>query len=172
MIRWTEIVSVPAAAASRIGDPYLRFPFGLPRQVRGLIQCGRDDVRRRSSACRDTGVGFACNRSGVASVDGIWNLDGWRRRLRDPSVEATGSGMCVPRRAGNGIRRLPPLRHVFLGVLGFGVRGTGNRMLTEDKEGEKGGGVACPRCGCRMFDIQACHMFCPGCGGHLDCSDR
>ena len=34
------------------------------------------------------------------------------------------------------------------------------------------GPVDCPRCGSGMVDMQACHMFCPNCGSHLDCSDK
>lgn len=32
--------------------------------------------------------------------------------------------------------------------------------------------VRCPRCDNRMVSMQACHMFCPKCGAHLDCSDK
>lgn len=30
----------------------------------------------------------------------------------------------------------------------------------------------CPRCGEGMLKVQACHMICPRCGAHLDCSDK
>lgn len=32
--------------------------------------------------------------------------------------------------------------------------------------------LRCPRCDNKMVDMQACHMFCPTCGAHLDCSDK
>ena len=32
--------------------------------------------------------------------------------------------------------------------------------------------IMCPKCGSKMVDMQACHMFCPKCGAHLDCSDK
>ena len=32
--------------------------------------------------------------------------------------------------------------------------------------------IACPKCESKMVDMQACHMFCPNCGAHLDCSDK
>jgi len=32
--------------------------------------------------------------------------------------------------------------------------------------------INCPRCEKKMVDMQACHMFCPNCGAHLDCSDK
>ena len=32
--------------------------------------------------------------------------------------------------------------------------------------------IKCPRCDNKMVDMQACHMFCPKCGAHLDCSDK
>jgi hypothetical protein len=28
------------------------------------------------------------------------------------------------------------------------------------------------RCENKMAGMQACHMFCPNCGAHLDCSDK
>ncbi|MDC0193602.1 hypothetical protein OAK01_01320 [Candidatus Nitrosopelagicus sp.] len=30
----------------------------------------------------------------------------------------------------------------------------------------------CPRCKEIMLDVQACHLICPRCGSHLDCSDK
>ncbi|MDH3276806.1 MAG: hypothetical protein OEM21_01770 [Nitrosopumilus sp.] len=39
-------------------------------------------------------------------------------------------------------------------------------IIDMDKE------IRCPRCDNKMVDIQACHMFCPKCGAHLDCSDK
>lgn len=30
----------------------------------------------------------------------------------------------------------------------------------------------CPRCDEVMLDVQACHLICPRCGGHMDCSDK
>jgi hypothetical protein len=32
--------------------------------------------------------------------------------------------------------------------------------------------ITCPRCDNKMVDMQACHMICPNCGAHLDCSDK
>ncbi len=32
--------------------------------------------------------------------------------------------------------------------------------------------ITCIICNSKMIDIQACHMFCPVCGSHLDCSDK
>ena len=32
--------------------------------------------------------------------------------------------------------------------------------------------ITCPKCENKMVDMQACHMFCPNCGAHLDCSDK
>ena len=30
----------------------------------------------------------------------------------------------------------------------------------------------CDRCGHIMKEIQPCHLICPNCGSHLDCSDK
>lgn len=30
----------------------------------------------------------------------------------------------------------------------------------------------CDRCGWEMKKFQACHLICPNCGSHLDCSDK
>jgi len=30
----------------------------------------------------------------------------------------------------------------------------------------------CPRCEEVMLDVQTCHLLCPRCGGHMDCSDK
>lgn len=32
--------------------------------------------------------------------------------------------------------------------------------------------IDCPRCGFEMKHLQACHMICPNCGAHLDCSEK
>ena len=32
--------------------------------------------------------------------------------------------------------------------------------------------VECPRCNEIMLDVQACHLICPRCGSHMDCSDK
>ena len=32
--------------------------------------------------------------------------------------------------------------------------------------------VECPRCNEKMLDVQACHLLCPRCGSHMDCSDK
>jgi len=32
--------------------------------------------------------------------------------------------------------------------------------------------VKCTRCNETMLDMQACHLICPNCGSHLDCSDK
>jgi len=32
--------------------------------------------------------------------------------------------------------------------------------------------VKCPRCNEIMLDMQSCHLICPNCGSHLDCSDK
>ncbi len=32
--------------------------------------------------------------------------------------------------------------------------------------------IKCPKCENKMINLQACHMFCPKCGSHLDCSDK
>ena len=32
--------------------------------------------------------------------------------------------------------------------------------------------IRCPKCDGKIVDMQACHMFCPKCGSHLDCSDK
>jgi len=32
--------------------------------------------------------------------------------------------------------------------------------------------INCLRCGFEMMRMQACHMICPNCGMHLDCSDK
>jgi len=32
--------------------------------------------------------------------------------------------------------------------------------------------IKCPKCDNKMVDMQVCHMFCPNCGTHLDCSDK
>ena len=71
-----------------------------------------------------------------------------RRRIR----------RCWPRPAGAGCAcgagpeaesdRLPPLRHVFLGVLGFGVRGTGNkRCWPKIRRGKRAAGLRVPDAG-------------------------
>ena len=38
--------------------------------------------------------------------------------------------------------------------------------ISMEEEGE------CPRCGEKMLDVQACHLICPRCGSHMDCSDK
>jgi predicted amidophosphoribosyltransferase len=30
----------------------------------------------------------------------------------------------------------------------------------------------CDRCGHDMKEIQPCHLICPNCGSHLDCTDK
>lgn len=30
----------------------------------------------------------------------------------------------------------------------------------------------CPKCGFDMKKMTACHLICPNCGAHLDCSDK
>lgn len=30
----------------------------------------------------------------------------------------------------------------------------------------------CPKCNFKMKNMTACHMICPNCGAHLDCSDK
>lgn len=30
----------------------------------------------------------------------------------------------------------------------------------------------CPKCGFQMKNMTSCHMICPNCGSHLDCSDK
>ena len=30
----------------------------------------------------------------------------------------------------------------------------------------------CPKCKVIMLDVQTCHLICPRCGSHLDCSDK
>jgi len=40
-------------------------------------------------------------------------------------------------------------------------------LLQEDKEV-----IDCPRCGFEMKHMQACHMICPNCGAHMDCSEK
>ncbi len=32
--------------------------------------------------------------------------------------------------------------------------------------------VECPKCGEEMNVFTVCHMICPNCGAHLDCSDK
>ena len=32
--------------------------------------------------------------------------------------------------------------------------------------------VECPKCNEIMLDVQACHLICPRCGSHMDCSDK
>ena len=32
--------------------------------------------------------------------------------------------------------------------------------------------VECPKCNEVMLDVQACHLICPRCGSHMDCSDK
>ena len=32
--------------------------------------------------------------------------------------------------------------------------------------------IDCPRCGFEMRHMQPCHMVCPNCGGHMDCSEK
>ena len=32
--------------------------------------------------------------------------------------------------------------------------------------------IVCPRCETTMNKLTACHMICPNCGAHLDCSDK
>ena len=32
--------------------------------------------------------------------------------------------------------------------------------------------IVCPRCETTMNKFTACHMICPNCGSHLDCSDK
>jgi hypothetical protein len=32
--------------------------------------------------------------------------------------------------------------------------------------------VDCPKCNEKMNKFTACHMICPNCGAHLDCSDK
>jgi hypothetical protein len=32
--------------------------------------------------------------------------------------------------------------------------------------------MKCPRCNEKMNELNACHLICPNCGGHLDCSDK
>jgi predicted RNA-binding Zn-ribbon protein involved in translation (DUF1610 family) len=38
--------------------------------------------------------------------------------------------------------------------------------------GEAHEAIDCPRCGFEMKHMQACHMICPNCGAHLDCSEK
>ena len=30
----------------------------------------------------------------------------------------------------------------------------------------------CDRCGFKMKELNACHLICPNCGSHMDCSDK
>lgn len=30
----------------------------------------------------------------------------------------------------------------------------------------------CPKCDFEMNKMTACHLICPNCGAHLDCSDK
>lgn len=30
----------------------------------------------------------------------------------------------------------------------------------------------CARCGEKMIEMQPCHLICPNCGSHMDCSDK
>lgn len=30
----------------------------------------------------------------------------------------------------------------------------------------------CPKCNEKMKELNACHLICPNCGSHLDCSDK
>jgi|GEM_PF-4634350 len=38
--------------------------------------------------------------------------------------------------------------------------------------GEEQETIDCPRCGFQMKHMQACHMVCTNCGGHMDCSEK
>ena len=38
--------------------------------------------------------------------------------------------------------------------------------------GEEQEKIDCPRCGFQMKHMQACHMVCTNCGGHMDCSEK
>jgi hypothetical protein len=41
--------------------------------------------------------------------------------------------------------------------------------LEEEEEQEV---IDCPRCGFKMKHLQPCHMMCPNCGAHMDCSEK
>jgi hypothetical protein len=32
--------------------------------------------------------------------------------------------------------------------------------------------IECPKCNKKMEAMTSCHLFCPNCGSHLDCSDK
>lgn len=32
--------------------------------------------------------------------------------------------------------------------------------------------IECPKCNNNMDAMTACHLICPNCGSHLDCSDK
>jgi Zn finger protein HypA/HybF involved in hydrogenase expression len=48
------------------------------------------------------------------------------------------------------------------------------KVITENKLllGEDEEVINCLRCGFEMKYMQACHMICPNCGAHLDCSEK
>ena len=32
--------------------------------------------------------------------------------------------------------------------------------------------IMCPKCDFKMDELTSCHLICPNCGSHLDCSDK
>ncbi|KKL09363.1 hypothetical protein LCGC14_2566590 [marine sediment metagenome] len=58
------------------------------------------------------------------------------------------------------------------GIWNFFARKRGTRTCRDCGGTGKLNKIRCPRCDNKMVDMQACHMFCPTCGAHLDCSDK
>ncbi len=44
--------------------------------------------------------------------------------------------------------------------------------IMEKKEPIKKPSEKCDRCGHMMGELSSCHLICPNCGMHLDCSDK
>ena len=51
-----------------------------------------------------------------------------------------------------------------------------NRWVDKDNNNDDNKGnnkdIVCPRCEETMNKFTTCHMICPNCGAHLDCSDK
>ena len=44
-----------------------------------------------------------------------------------------------------------------------------NKMIDNNNSNQD---IICPRCDNTMNKFTTCHMICPNCGSHLDCSDK
>ena len=49
---------------------------------------------------------------------------------------------------------------------------SGNNRWVDNNKNRNNQDVICPRCENTMNKFTTCHMICPNCGSHLDCSDK